>query len=394
MKNLTARGGWAAAMALAGGVLLLGCGGQQAGPAQSGSAGSGPASVSASPVASPSRAAAPSTETTAGSPQASASSSKPLDTVNYVGVANNSALGPLALADAYGYFKQQRLAVTITNINNDADVLTAIASGTADVGNTTYSAGFFNAVGRGTGIRMAAASTTITPGHSNGGIVIRPDLKDKVKEVKDVKGMQFGICSPNSGCEFLAEQFLAKGGLKPSDVTYVTLGFPDIAPAMANKAIDIGILIDPLFTASIEKGLVAPLMHGGDIYPSGYTASGFWYSEQFRTKRTDVAQRFTVALVQGMRDWVDALIYKGPKRQSVIQVLTERTPLKDPALYDKLDLPSMDPTGYGNPIAIQMNLDWLQKKGLLSKPVTVSDTWDPSFLDFANAKLGPYKPPA
>src|SRR5438034_261512 len=147
-----------------------------------------------------------------------------------------------------------------------------------------------------------AAATTITPGHSNGGIVIRPDLKDKVKDIKDVKGMKFGICSLNSGCEFLAEQFLAKGGLTPNDVTYVVLGFTDIGPAMANKAIDIGIVIEPLFTAGIAKDLFVPLMHGGDIYPSGYTASVLVYSGKFRTQRKDVAERFTVALVKGMRD--------------------------------------------------------------------------------------------
>src|SRR5215831_14187726 len=56
-------------------------------------------------------------------------------------------------------------------------------------------------------------------------LVVRSQLKDKVRTVPDIKGLKVGFSTPGSGSWYLGELYLKKSGLDPDkDVQYLSLG--------------------------------------------------------------------------------------------------------------------------------------------------------------------------
>lgn len=338
----------------------------------------------------------------AAAPTAAPAAAKPgaaLDVVTFAGVANFVAYGPLVIAQQKGYMREQGIESKYADLREIGDTIVALTTGAVDVGADTYTAGNFNAIDRNTGIRYTLPLSIIVDGNANSFLVLRNELKDSVKTPADLKGKKIAICALNSACEFQVELLLQQGGLTTKDVDLVPLAFGDVAAALQNGAVDAGVLIEPLVTAGAEKNLFIRWMSFGKVYPKDYIGSMLLYGGKFRTERKDVAERFTVAYLKGLRDWYDAFIQKGPNRKEIIDLMAANTDIKDPAMYDKMDagggISLANPDGQPNTVGLGLVHDFLAKKALLEKPDNPHSGYiDSSFGEFALAKLGKYVPPA
>lgn len=58
-----------------------------------------------------------------------------------------------------------------------------------------------------------------------------------------------------------------RGGLSMNDVEVVVMAFPDMVPAMANKALDGALLIEPFRTQVLEQGIGAFIESADKVYP-------------------------------------------------------------------------------------------------------------------------------
>lgn len=108
--------------------------------------------------------------------------------------------------------------------------------------------------------------------------------------------------------------------------------------------------------------------------------------------KPDLARRFMIAYLRGVRDYNDAFVKKDPaKRQEVIGILTRNTPLKDPAQYEKVSMPGLDPNGRINKDALKFDQNYFIQVGKQQVPVNIDELVEPSFADYAVQQLGVYR---
>ncbi len=64
----------------------------------------------------------------------------------------------------------------------------------------------------------------------------------------------------------------------------------------------------------------------------------------FMNEEQDISLRFMAAYLKGVRDYNDAFI-KGDGKDEVIDIMTKHTALKDPELWEKVNVTGLDPDG-------------------------------------------------
>ena len=100
-----------------------------------------------------------------------------------------------------------------------------------------------------------------------------------------------------------------------------------------------------------------------------------------------------VAYLRGVRAYEDAFT-KNVERDSVIDVLVDRLPIKDRSLYDRMwangTLLYLNPDGYAQTESIAWDHDWLVQQGMTQAPVDLGRVIDNQFVDYALGRLGRY----
>jgi len=164
-----------------------------------------------------------------------------------IGIARTISDAGYYIADAMGFFHEDGLDVSITAFNSAAQMIAPLGTGELDVGGGTVSAGFYNAVGRGIGMKIVADQASIKPGYGYSSLMVRKDhvVSGRYKTFADLKGMKVAIGAPGTGTASALNEALKKGGLKYGDVDVVYLGFPEHLPAYKNKGIDASITHEP-----------------------------------------------------------------------------------------------------------------------------------------------------
>ena len=174
-----------------------------------------------------------------------------------IGIARTISDAGYYIADAMGFFREDGLDVSITAFNSAAQMIAPLGTGELDVGGGTVSAGFYNAVGRGIGMKIVADQASIKPGYGYSSLMVRKDhvASGRYKTFADLKGMKVAIGAPGTGTASALNEALKKGGLKYGDVDVVCIGFPEHLPAYKNKGIEYESSIKNLDSISYGSGI-------------------------------------------------------------------------------------------------------------------------------------------
>jgi NitT/TauT family transport system substrate-binding protein len=129
-----------------------------------------------------------------------------------------------------------------------------------------------------------------------------------------------------------------------------------------------------------------------DEYYPDHQVGVVYFSDPFATERADVARRFTVAYLKAVREYNDAF-RKGDaaRRAEVVQALVKHTTVKDPALYERMTMPGLNPNGEVNVESLREDYEFWLANGYQEERVTVTDLVDHSFVRYAVQQLGPYR---
>jgi ABC-type nitrate/sulfonate/bicarbonate transport system substrate-binding protein len=297
----------------------------------------------------------------------------------------------LLVAKDFGYMREVGIEVADERMEN-VPLQNSLAVGQIDVGGLGPTAALLNAFLRGVRLKIVADRATLVPGHGYVGLVVRKDLYDsgQVRSVADLRGRKVSPQPPLHATVswYLLEKLLLDAGLTTNDVQYEPLGFADQNAALLAGTIDAAWGAEPGPTQVVERGLAVRIATG-DQAVSPFSLGGLAYAEQFAAQ-TDVARRFMVAYVRGIRAYLDAFT-KNIGRARVIDVLTRTTALQDPALYDRMPVPWIHPDGYFNTNAYDQVQDYFIRHGTLSQPVDLDQLVDHSFVEYARQQLGPYQ---
>jgi NitT/TauT family transport system substrate-binding protein len=311
-------------------------------------------------------------------------------TIGTIGAASDA---PLFIADANGYFAEQGLKVKFVRFDSAAKAIPSLSSGEIDVGSGATSAGLYNAVERGLGIKIVADKARNTKNYSFEDIMVRSDLIDsgKVKSLKDFKGLKVAISAKGNSEDALINYALTKNGLSIKDIDPVYLGFPSQIAAYANKGIDASLTVEPTVTKLLQLGAAKKLVTADDIFP-GFQTAVIFFSPKFAKERA-TANKFMIALVKAMRFYDDSLKgghIAGPNADAVIDILVKYSFLKDPKVHRAIISQVVDPNGELNVPALQMAWQYFKDAGQIDGKVTINDVIDLSYVREAVKVLGPY----
>lgn len=306
-----------------------------------------------------------------------------------VGILNSLAEAPTLLAYERGYFKEEQIDITFERFDNTADMVAPMSSGRLDVASGAPTLGFLNGALRGLSYKLVADKGRNSKGHGFNAIVVRKDLVDsgRVKTIADLKGLRVASPSRNSPMEFQLDIALRSAGSKLEDVDIEQLPFPTMMQALSNKAVDAALLIEP-FVATATKRQIATRLLGFDETSPNFQIAGIIYSPEFTKNKPEVAKKWMVAYVRGIRDYQEA-IKSGHPSPDMLSALGSAIPIfKDPAALANVVFPGFDPDGYLYLPTLADSIDWYAARGLLQKKPKLSELVDYQYLDYALSRLG------
>jgi NitT/TauT family transport system substrate-binding protein len=306
-------------------------------------------------------------------------------------------LGILAESGVYialerGYFAEEGITPEFTTIDTGARAIPALATGQLDVTGGGFSPSYVNAALRGVGMKIVAGISRNEPDGNSGFTVVRKDLIDSgtVRDWPDLKGYTLAVPGRGSVNDYSLARGLERGGLTIADVQLVELSYPDTIPALANGNIEAAYLTEPFATLAADRDIAVKWRPTGDYLP-GVQPALLSYGPNFLAEQAEAGRRFMIAYLRGTRDYT-AAFRRGERRAEVVAILTRHTTVKDPALYDRMGMSSIDPNGSVNLASLNDQAAWYAEQGLLQGSIDVASLVDARFADAAIARLGRYQP--
>jgi NitT/TauT family transport system substrate-binding protein len=298
---------------------------------------------------------------------------------------------PLYLAEEYGLFAKAGLKVERQRMNSAPNLMTAVATGQIDAAGISITPGLYSSVQQGVHMRIVGDKQSLSPGVSATRLVIRSDLSSGTEagDMKALKGRKIAVSAKASSVYMLLERLLKKHGMTFADVQVVELSYPNMMPALASKAIDGAIDLEPFMSQALQADVVKVVNDLTEFVPEhGAVIVPIVYSEDF-ARKTKVANAFMKAYMQGVRIYNDAMV-KGIDKEKAIEVIARYAKVKPEIVRDSFPA-GMDP----NQRISEAFLDELQaffvKEKFLRDKIDVKKIIDLSFADAAVKELGAYK---
>ncbi len=295
------------------------------------------------------------------------------------------------IAQAKGYFKAQGIALDYKVFGSSSDFMPALGAGQLDVGGIVIAAGLFNSIASGVNLRIVGDKQSLMKGFAGSVIVVRKDLMDsgRYKKPADLKGLKFAVSAKPTGTWYICVEWARARGAREEDINWLELGYPQMVPSFQSKAIDAALLIEPFLTRALDQGIIRVVGDAYEVIPDG-TSVPIVYSEDFATQKRDLANRFMVAYLKGVRDYNDAY-RKGKNRAEITKILADAAKT-DPAFVERMVKGGLDPDQKVNKKWIVATQDFLYDHKYVPKKIDIDKLVDPSFAEYAVKQLGgPYK---
>jgi NitT/TauT family transport system substrate-binding protein len=300
------------------------------------------------------------------------------------------------IAHAKGYFKEQSLNVVWTTFPQSQAMVAPLAQGSLDGMGASVSAGIYNAIGAGIPIKIVGDRGIDYAPYGALPLIVRSDLikSGRFKTLDDLKGLRFAEPGRGSANLPIVYRFVKKAGLNYNDIEHVFLPFPDQVAGMRNGNIDASTMIEPFAASVVKDGTGVRFMADYEAYPN-HQISALMFSNNFVQKRTEVAKRFFVGYLRGLRYYHDALKggrLAGPTSDDVIAILQSEIKLPDPSVWKTVVPASVQTNGRVDVPSLAFDYEVFKELGLIDKPVNVVNSIDMQFADYAAKQIGPYRP--
>ena len=249
----------------------------------------------------------------------------------HIAVGGKSALYylPLTITERLGYFKDEGLNVRISDFAGGTRSLEAVVGGSADVVSGSYEHTinmqskkiFFQ------GFVLAGASPQISIG-------IASSKAAAYKSPKDLKGMRVGVSAPGSSTNMVINFFIAKGGLKPTDISVLGIGAGStVIAAIDQGRVDVVSQTDPAMTILEKDGKIKIIAEtrtpeGTEkLFGGPMPAASLYAPIEFIRKNPNTVQALTNAMVRAL------LWMQEASPQQILDTVPEEYLLGNKAMY-------------------------------------------------------------
>jgi NitT/TauT family transport system substrate-binding protein len=215
---------------------------------------------------------------------------------------------PVHLAQTLGFYQQEGLAVTLTEVKSASKTLDGLHDGSVHV-----------ALGTTVPIQMAAEGRSIQGvlviySRINTVLIASPAANGEVHRIADLKGRRVGVSNLGSGSQIFLNYLLAVNGMRPADVSTIGIGVG--APALSaiehgevDAALLVGGAINTLLRAHPGLTILADTrtaegsqrVFGAASFPGSLLVA----EESWLTANSDTVRRFVRAVKKGMQ-WMGA----------------------------------------------------------------------------------------
>ena len=305
-----------------------------------------------------------------------------------VGIARSTSNAAELMALKHGYFKEAGIKLEWSDIDTTANVIALLAQNQFQIVAGGISAGIFNALEKDLPITILSDRVSTPIGHN---LMLRPELKDTVKSLKDLKGRPVASNGAGSVSTYETGKMLEREGLKLSDVDLKILPFTQMGVALKNKAIDAALLIPP-FTWNLEtQGIAIPFADVDQlVQPQPMTIAVIMANSDWAKSNQDLVKRYMTAWLRGAREYCQA--YHGASnRQEIIDELVNTKTAPSRELLEKFPWPARSPNGKINTTSMLDINKWYVANKMSSKEFPAERLVDSSYIDYAIQKLGPFE---
>ena len=236
---------------------------------------------------------------------------------------------PLTISDQLGFFKAEGLDIEISDFAGGARALQAVVGGSADVCSGAYE----HTINLQSKNQMFQAF--VLQGRAPQ-IAFGVSVKNmpNYKTIADLRGKKIGVSAPGSSTNMMANLVLSRGGVKPSDVSFIGVGTAAGAlVALRSGQIDAISNTDPVMTMLEQKGDVKiisdtrTLKGTLEVFGGTMPAACLYAPMEFIQKNPNTCQALTNAIVRGLK-WLQT---SGPG--DIVKTVPESYLLGDQALY-------------------------------------------------------------
>ncbi len=207
----------------------------------------------------------------------------------------------LYVAAERGLFEKYGLDVQIDIVASGTEAIAFLEQGQIDVGGIAIVTSLWNGWNQGIDVKVFAPAGLEPFENSPTKFMVRKDLFDSgaVDTIEELRGRTVAMAGgPGSGGEYLAAKALERGGLTIRDVQPINLANADMPAGFANGSIDAALLGSP-YAEQVEADGTGVTI-ATDLVP-GLMTVAFVGSGEFLTDRPEVAQRFSLALLEAAR---------------------------------------------------------------------------------------------
>ena len=196
-----------------------------------------------------------------------------------------------------------------------ANVIALLAQNRYQIVAGGISAGIFNALEKNLPITMLSDRVS-TPIEHN--LMLRPDLKDTVKSLKDLKGKVVASNGQGSVSTYEVGKMLEREGLTINDIELKILPFTQMAVAFANKAIDAAIVIPPFVWQLEEQKIAIPFASVDElVQPKPMTIAVIMANTDWVKANPNLVRSYMTAWLRGAREYCQGY-HGGANRQEKI----------------------------------------------------------------------------
>jgi NitT/TauT family transport system substrate-binding protein len=296
--------------------------------------------------------------------------------------------GVTALATKRGYFKEAGIKLEAADLDTSANSIALLSQNQLDVIEGGIAAGYFNGLEKELPITMVMDRVSTPIGHN---LMLRPDLKDQITDVKQLKGKVIATNGTGSVSTYEIGKLLERGGLTINDVDLKVLPFTQYALAFANKAIDAAEVIPPWTTQFVKDNIAVPFLNVDEmVKPSPMTIAVVMINTDWAKKNPDLVRNFFVAYLHAVRDYCQAY-HGGSIRKEFIDLVTSTGIERRPEiLNNQTTWPARSSDGKINTASMLDMQAWYRANKMSNASFPADRIVDSSYADYAAKKLGPF----
>ena len=210
--------------------------------------------------------------------------------------------------------------------------------------------------------------------------------KKDIKDIKQLKGKKIAGSSPGGSATLLANQALKQIGLEPGkDVSVLQMSGNAASryAVLESGIVDASLLSVPENIIAQEKGY-HELLFLGDIVE--FPQNGFGTSEKRIRENPDEVYRMVRATLRGLQ-----FVWEKNNQEAVTNILMKQWKVNDRKMAAEMARQVnrvLTKDAYVKLESVQVLIDFARDSAKVTKPVSVADVVDYTFLDKARKELG------